>query len=62
MFGKDETIYPGCSTWFCGINDQGVIVPMEETPEYKGDYFGLKTLKEAGKIDLKFIDETHINL
>ena len=62
MFLQDETIYPMCSPQFCGINDSGHIVPMEQTPEYIGDYFGLKTLNEAGKIIMKTVDAGHINL
>ena len=56
LFGSDAdgAISPWQSAWF-GVwkeNTDSEVVNMEDRPEYKQDLFGLKTMNEAGRIEL----------
>ena len=57
MYSSSDTIViPKQSPWFnfynfTGDGSDSQVIDMKDTPGYKGDWIGLKTLNEAGKID-----------
>lgn len=52
---SDTEVVPAESEWFGfykdGSTDEETIMPMEETPWYNLDSFGLKTLVQTGRVD-----------
>jgi len=60
-FTKDETVVPRDTSWFSWWNEDGTgIVPMRETPLYKGDWIGLRSLDEAGRVELLDCEGEHM--
>lgn len=57
----DPTIYPIESEWFGEINEEGRIIPMEETDIYINNRFGLRHLDEQGRIEKKEIEGYHLH-
>ncbi len=49
-WASDQAIYPRDSEWFGEFDDKGNVVHMEDTDMYKGDWLGLKTLQETGRL------------
>jgi hypothetical protein len=57
---KDETIEPWQSALFSfwdtnTTQDNYTMIPMEQQRMYQYDFFGLKTLKESGRLVLKAV-------
>lgn len=59
-FLKDPIIFPRESSWFGETNNEGKIVPMEETAIYKENKFGLKTLNDQKRVVKVEIDGLHL--
>jgi palmitoyl-protein thioesterase len=58
-FKRDTMISPEQSAFFAEFDDKHNLIEMKDTESYKKDLFGLKTLDEANKIKMIFLDERH---
>ena len=58
-FKSDKMISPEQSAFFAEFDENHNLVEMKDTDSYKKDLFGLKTLDEANKIEMIFLDERH---
>jgi len=61
-FKFDTIIYPNESTWFGDITPDGQIRPMEETQIFKENTFGLKTLRDQGRIFKDEVEGGHLQI
>ena len=52
-------ISPEQSAFFAEFDENHKLVEMKDTESYKKDLFCLKTLDEANKIEMIFLDERH---
>ena len=65
MFEKDDVVLPPASELFGEWSKKDgagnrVIIKMEDTPLYKDDYIGLKSLDEKKALFQVHIDKNHI--
>jgi palmitoyl-protein thioesterase len=51
-FTEDTMIHPKETSQFGSLDRNGKLILMEDQEIYKSDAFGLKTMNEAGKIQL----------
>ena len=58
-FKRDKMISPEQSAFFAEFDENHKLVEMKDTESYKKDLFCLKTLDEANKIEMIFLDERH---
>jgi len=63
-FLRDEMVVPKESEWFgfFADNNSSAVVNLEETPLYKEDWIGLKTLDKAGKLHYLAVDGQHLQI
>jgi palmitoyl-protein thioesterase len=64
MFENDTVIIPKESSWF-GYYPDGAfspVLPPQQTKLYKEDWFGLRTLDEAGKVKFISVQGAHIEI
>uniref|UniRef100_A0A915CYA9 Palmitoyl-protein thioesterase 1 n=1 Tax=Ditylenchus dipsaci TaxID=166011 RepID=A0A915CYA9_9BILA len=63
-FLRDEKVVPKESEWFGYYpdNNSSVIVDMENTPLYKEDWIGMKTLKDSNRLHLLAVDGRHLQI
>lgn len=59
----DTVVIPNESEWFGFYHDKSFekIWTYDQTPWYRQDLFGLKTLKTAGKLHFETTDENHLD-
>ncbi len=50
MWEQDTVVVPRDSEWFSVWDGNRNLVPLKEQEMYTGDYIGLKSLYEAGKM------------
>jgi palmitoyl-protein thioesterase len=50
MFTKDTMIYPKETAWFQSVNENGQVVPLQDSEFWKKDYVGLAALNATGKV------------
>ncbi|KAH7108117.1 alpha/beta-hydrolase [Auriculariales sp. MPI-PUGE-AT-0066] len=67
MFAQEKTVVPKESSWFGSYapregNEERVLVPMRRQSLYVEDWIGLRTLDEAGKVQLLTCDGEHMQL
>ena len=60
MFTEDSMVYPKESEWFQQLDQDGNVMPLEESDFYKNDNIGVKTLNEAGKIQFVSVVGDHL--
>ena len=60
-FDNDRMISPKESAEFGAFDENLNVLKMTETPEYKSDSFGLKTLNEQGKVKIRYLNGGHLN-
>lgn len=63
-FTKDSIVDPKGSEWFSWFDPESVkkLLNMTETALYKEDWIGLKTLDDAGKLNLMEVDGDHLQM
>jgi len=69
IFEKDKTVVPKESSWFGSRSipdpddeDEPEMLTMKQQPLYKGDWIGLRSLDEAGKVFLESCPGEHMQL
>jgi len=73
LFTKDHTVIPKESSWFGSYppipatdreegEDKKAVVSMREQPLYIGDWIGLRTLDESGRVVLVSCEAEHMHL
>ena len=63
LFSEDQTVVPKESSWFAEVNGTtGEVTNLTERAVYKEDWLGLKALDEAGKLDFKVAEGSHMQL
>jgi len=63
-FLRDEMVLPKESEWFGYYpeNNANATVELEQTPLYREDWIGLRTLKESGRLHLLAVDGMHLQM
>ena len=62
MFDEDTTVYPRESEWFHELQEDGSILPLEETLLYIEDHIGLKALVEDGRAVFESFPGEHLQM
>lgn len=60
MFTEDSMVYPKESEWFQQLDQDGNLMPLEDSDFYKNDQLGVKALNEAGKIQFVSVVGDHL--
>ena len=63
-FTKDTVVDPQESEWFGYYADNSMrsVLTMNQTEDFENDWLGLRTLSEAGKIELVAIPAQHLQM
>ncbi|KAG0206074.1 hypothetical protein BGX28_002433 [Mortierella sp. GBA30] len=60
MFMDDITVKPKETAWFAFQDENGGIINLEEQEQYKGDWLGLRSMNEAGKLVFDALEGEHM--